>query len=184
MRRCAGRNEAKKQTRRNARPRGAPKAMHGSAPSIVDLQQQIEALTRELSESLDQQTATAEVLRVISSSPSELQPIFATILNHATRICGAEFGTLNLYDGDTFRTVAFHRAPPQYVEGRSGPFRPHPESALGYVERTKQVAHIEDLRAQPPYLEGDPRVVALGDLAGARTLVVVPLLKENKLIGT
>src|SRR5262245_21640343 len=180
MRRHAGtgRNQAKKQTRRNARPRGAPKAMHGSAPSIVDLQQQVEALTRELSESLEQRTATAEVLRVISSSPSELQPIFATILNHATRICGAEFGTLNLYDGD-FRTVAFHSAPPQYVERRCGPFRPHPESALGYVERTKRVAHIEDLRAQPPYLEGDPRVVALADLAGARTLVVGPLLKED-----
>src|SRR5262245_42682542 len=91
---------------------------------------------------------------------------------------------LNLYDGDNFRPVAFHNLPPGYVEARSKPFRPHPESGLGYVERTKQVAHIEDIRARRPYFEGDPVVVALADLAGARTLLIVPMLKENELIGT
>src|SRR5262245_5092214 len=91
---------------------------------------------------------------------------------------------LNLYDGNSFRTVAFHNAPPQYVEARTGLFRPHPESGLGYVERTRQVAHIEDVRARRVYLDGDPVVVALADLAGARTLLIVPTLKENELIGT
>ena len=89
-----------------------------------------------------------------------------------------------LYDGESFRTVAFHNAPPQYVEARTGPFRPHPESGLGYVERTRQVAHIEDVRARRLYLEGEPVVVALADLGGARTLLIVPILKKNELIGT
>ena len=103
---------------------------------------------------------------------------------HATRICGAKFGRFNVYDGDSFRTVAFHNAPPQYLEARLGPFRPHPESGLGYVQRTKQVAHVADIRARRPYLEGDPVVLALADLAGARTLLIVPMLKESELIGT
>ena len=106
-----------------------------------------------------------------------------TILANATRICEAKFGGLNLYDGGSFRTVAFHNAPPRYVEARSGPFRPHPESGLGYVERTRQIAHIEDIRARRPYLEGDPVVLALADLAGARTVLVVPMLKEDELVG-
>src|SRR5215813_9499452 len=133
---------------------------------------------------LEVEAATSQVLRAISGSPGDLQPVFETILAHATRICGAKFGMLNLYDGDSFRTVAFHNVLPGYVEARSRPFRPHPESGLGYVERTKQVAHIEAILTRRPYLEGDPVVVALGDLAGARTLLIVPMLKENELIGT
>ena len=142
-------------------------------------------LERKFAEALERERATAEVLRVISSSPGDLQPVFETVLAHATRICGAKFGMLNLYDDDNFRTVAFHNAPPEWVEARSGrPFHPHPESGLGYVKRTRQVAHIDDLRARRVYLEGDPVVVALADLAGARTLLIVPMLKENELIGT
>jgi GAF domain-containing protein len=142
-------------------------------------------LEKKLAEALEQQAATSEVLRLISGSPGNLQPVFETILAHATRICGAKFGMLNLYDGDSFRTVAFHNAPPQYVEARSGrPFRPHPEGGLSYVERTRQVAHIEDVRARRNYLDGDPAAVALADLGGARTLLIVPMLKEDELIGT
>jgi GAF domain-containing protein len=140
--------------------------------------------TDDLSEALERQTATSDVLQIISTSPGELKPVFETMLESATRICGAKFGMLNLYDGDSFRTVAFHNAPAPYVESRSGPFRPHPESGLGYVERTKQVAHIEDIRARRPYLERDPAVLALADLAGARTLLIIPMLKENELVGT
>jgi DNA-binding response OmpR family regulator/putative methionine-R-sulfoxide reductase with GAF domain len=148
------------------------------------LYDQVTARTRQLSEALEQQTATSKVLQVISSSHGELEPVFQSMLENATRICEAEFGMLNVYDGDAFRTVAFHNVSPRYVEARSGPFRPHPESGLGYVERTKEVAHIEDVRAQRAYLEGNPVVVALADLAGARTLLIVPMLKENELVGT
>ena len=140
--------------------------------------------TDDLSEALEQQTATAEVLHVISSSPGELQPVFEATLANAVRLCEARFGLMNLYDGDSFLPVADNNAPPRFAEARSGPIRPHPESALGYVKRTKQVAQIEDLRTGRPYLEGNPVVRALADLAGARTLLVVPMLKENELIGT
>jgi GAF domain-containing protein len=160
--------------------------------SLVELKKQLEERTRELaearghlSEALKQQTATSEVLSVISTTTGNLQPVFDKLLANATHLCGAKFGVLNLYDGDSFRTVAFHNAPPAYVETRSErPFRPHPESGLGYVERTRQIAHIEDVRARRVYLEGDPVVVALADLAGARTLLIVPMLKENELVGT
>src|SRR5262249_46244516 len=113
--------------------------------------------TDDLSEALEQQTATSEVLSVISTTTGNLRPVFDKLLANATRLCGAKFGMLNLYDGDSFRTVAFHNAPPAYVEARSErPFRPHPESGLGYVERTRQIAHIEDVQTRRVYLEGDP----------------------------
>src|SRR5262245_43913733 len=151
----------------------------------ADLEQQLETYKRELNEAREQQTATSEVLSVISTTTGNLQPVFDKLLANATRLCGAKFGILNLYDGDSFRTVAFHNAPPAYVAARSGrPFRPHPESGLGYVERSRQIAHIEDVRARRVYLEGDPVVVALADLAGARTLLIVPMLTENELVGT
>src|SRR5262245_42151326 len=153
--------------------------------AATDLEHRLAQAQRELSESLARQGARDEVLRVISSSPGELQPVFESILAHATRICLAKFGMLNLYDGESFDTVAFHNAPAEYVEARSGrPFHPNRESGLGYVERTRQVAHIEDVRAQRVYLDRDPVVRALADLGRARTLLIVPMLKEDKLIGT
>jgi GAF domain-containing protein len=142
--------------------------------------------TTDLTESLEQQTATSEVLHVISSSPGELGQVFQRMLENATRVCGAGFGTMNLYEGGTFRTVALHNAPAAFTEARMAlaPFRPHPESGLGYAARTKQVAHIDDIRRQTPYVEGDAAAVGLADLGGARTLLVVPMLKEDELIGT
>ena len=142
-------------------------------------------LFEELRESLQQQTATADVLRVISSSPGELEPVFEALLENATRICEARFGNMSLYNGETFQNVALHNPPDGYSErGLSEVIRPHAESGLAYVARTKQIAHIDDIRTQPPYREGDPAVVLLADAAGARTLLIVPMLKENTLIGT
>ena len=142
-------------------------------------------LLNELRESLQQQTATAEVLGVISSSPGELEPVFEAMLANATRLCDAKFGTLSLYDGDAFRDVALHNVPPAYTDIRlREPFRPHPKAGLAHVARTKQISHTDDLRTQPPYLERDPAVVAIADLAGARTIVNVPMLKAGGLIGT
>ena len=142
-------------------------------------------LLNELRESLQQQTATADVLKVISSSPGELEPVFGALLENATRICEARFGNLSLYNGETFQNVALHNPPDGYSEkGLGEVIRPHAESGLAYVARTKQIAHIDDIRTQPPYREGDPAVVGLADLAGARTLLIVPMLKENTLVGT
>ena len=142
-------------------------------------------LLSELRESLQQQTATADVLKVISSSPGELEPVFGALLENATRICEARFANLSLYNGETFQNVALHNPPAGYTErGLREVIRPHADSGLAYVVRTKQIAHIDDIRAQPPYREGDPAVVGLADLAGARTLLIVPMLKENTLVGT
>jgi two-component system, NtrC family, sensor kinase len=110
--------------------------------------------------------------------------VFKAILENAARICQAQFGTLNIYDGSAFRNVALHNPPPQFAMWLGEVIRPHPESGLGYVARTKQIAHIDDIRTRQPYLEGDKAVVDLADLAGARTLLIVPMLKEDKLIGT
>jgi GAF domain-containing protein len=146
---------------------------------------EVQARTRELSESLEQQTATSEVLEVISSSAGELEPVFQKMLENATRVCGANFGTMNLCEEDTFRHVAFYNMPPAYAATQAHMlFRPHPQSGLGTVALTHQVAHIDDIRTLPPYLEGDPSVVAMADLAGARTILAVPMLRENKFIGT
>ncbi|RXG89577.1 GAF domain-containing protein [Bradyrhizobium zhanjiangense] len=142
-------------------------------------------LFEQLNESLERQTATSEVLEIISASSGALTPVFHKILENATRICGAGFGTMNLYEEGGFRTVALHNAPPAYVETRlHQSIRPHPASGLGTVEKTHQMVHIDDIRTQPPYVEGNPNVRALADLAGARTLVIVPMLREDELIGT
>jgi DNA-binding response OmpR family regulator len=142
-------------------------------------------LLNELRESLQQQTATSEVLQVISRSPGELEPVFETMLANAARLCDAKFGVLNLYDGDAFRTVALYNVPAAYAETwRHETFRPHPGSGHAAVVSKKQVVQIDDLRATPPYRDGNPRIVDLADRRGIRTIVFVPMVKEGALIGT
>src|SRR5256886_15605455 len=143
----------------------------------VRLYDEVQARTRDLAESLEQQTATSEVLEVISSSPGELEPVFQKMLENATRVCGANFGQMNLYEERSFRPVALYNMPDVYAASLAPrPFQPHPQSGLGTVARTHQVVHIEDIRTLPPYLEGNPSVVAIADLGGARTYLVVPML--------
>jgi GAF domain-containing protein len=141
-------------------------------------------LLNELRESLQQQTATADVLKVISTSPGELEPVFKAMLENATRLCGAKFGTLSLYDGAAFQRVALHNVQDGFAEIRLRErFHPHPKSGMAQVARTKRFVHIDDLRSQPPYLEGDRAVSAMVDLAGARTILIVPMLNESRLVG-
>jgi GAF domain-containing protein len=141
-------------------------------------------LLNELRESLQQQTATADVLKVISRSPGQLEPVFKAMLENAVRICGAKFGILFLSEGDAFRTVALHGAPPAYAEARRREpvFRPNPGMASSGVARTKQPVQIADIRAEPAYT-GDPQRFAILELAGARTMLNVPMLKEDELVG-
>ena len=153
--------------------------------SYADLENKVEQRTSELRETLQQQTATSEVLETISSSTGDLEPVFQKMLENATRICGAKFGTMTLYENGGFRTVALYNAPQAYVDTQLYKLiRPHPEGGLGTVERTHEAVHIDDIRTQAPYIEGNPNVRALSDLAGARTLVIVPMLKEDELIGS
>jgi two-component system, NtrC family, sensor kinase len=142
--------------------------------------------TDDLSESLQQQTATADVLQVISSSPGELQPVFQAILENATRICGAKFGSMYFYEGDTFRFVAQHNAPLAFVEARTRDpiVRPPPDTPLGRVAATKQVSHIADMTTVPSYVSHDPFVVSAVELGNYRAVLAVPMLKENELVGS
>jgi GAF domain-containing protein len=151
----------------------------------VRLFDEVQARTRELSEALEQQTATSEVLSVISSSPGELELVFQAMLENAVRICEAGFGTLYTYDGDGFSAVAFHNAPPAFVEARKREpvIHPPPDTPLGRVASTKQVAQVADITVTRPYMEGVPFVVAAAELGGYRTVVSVPMLKEDELIG-
>jgi len=151
----------------------------------AELQKKLEARTRELSEAREQQAATSEVLRIISSSPGNLEPVFETILMNATRLCEASFGTLFLREADAFRVVAMHNAPPAYAEAREREplIRPRPDTALGRLAITNQVVHIADIRTHQAYIERDPSVVTAVELARYRTVVSVPMLNDKELIG-
>ena len=149
---------------------------------LFDAEQQ---RARELSESLEQQTATSEVLRVISSSPGDLQPVFETILSNATRICEAKFGVLFRLEGDAFRAVALHGASPSFAEERrrNPVLRPSPGTGLGRMTATKQTVQIADVQAEPAYQNDPLRRAGFLDRAGARTIITVPMLKEHELVG-
>jgi GAF domain-containing protein len=152
----------------------------------VRLFDEVQARTRELSESLKQQTATSEVLQVISSSPGDLEPVFQVMLENATRICEASFGNLLLYDGSAFRMAAMHGAPPAWdaLRRREPVVHPGPNNPLFRLAATKRLQHIADTRTEQAYLEHESAFVGLVEVSGARTLVAVPMLKENELIGT
>ena len=179
---------------RNLRSTGTKARTHVDRlrASNTDLEEQLKASRRELAEArehlaeaLEQQTATAEVLQVISSFPGDLEPVFQSMLENATRICDAQFGNLYLCEGDAFRIVAMHGAAPAYAEARKhNPLvRPPPDSALGRVAITKQLAHIADIKTTRSYIERDPFLIRGVDLGGYRTIVAVPMLKNNELIG-
>src|SRR5262249_1542559 len=142
-------------------------------------------LLRELRESLQQQTATSEVLSVISSSPGELEPVFKAMLANATDICEAMFGFLWLAEGDGFRAVAMHGVPSALAEERhyEGVIHFSPDVPLGRVALAEQLVHVADIRDEPGYAKGFRPIVRLADAGGARTLVAVPMHKENGLVG-
>jgi two-component system, NtrC family, sensor kinase len=142
-------------------------------------------LLNELRESLQQQTATADVLKVISSSPGELQRVFEAMLENATRLCEAKFGTMWLCEGDGLRAVALHGAPPAWAEQmRQGPlFRPSPHAPAARALNQRETIHICDLRAERAYAESDPIVVQTVEFAGVRTMLAVPMLKDDAPVG-
>jgi GAF domain-containing protein len=145
----------------------------------ADLEQQLEACRRELADAREHQAATDEVLRVISSSPGELERVFETMLANAVRICEAKFGVLNLHENGALRMGAMHNAPPafaEFLQSRSGGYQPTPGSLINRVMRTKQVSHTVDNAA-----ESVGRAATLG---GARSIVCVPMLNDDVLIGT
>ena len=173
--------------RQAMRPTG-PKAptKRKRAPADVDLKKEIATLERELAEALERQTATSEVLKVISSSPGDLEPVFKEMLESATRICEAHFGNLWLCEGDAFRLGALYGAPAAFAEARwrEPVIHPGPDTGLDRVARTKKLVHIADLASEQAYIEREPSRVALVELAGARTYLMVPMVKDNELVGS
>ncbi len=152
--------------------------------SYAGLERRVEERTRELRETLEQQTATSEILRVISSSPTDLQPVFDRILENATRLCQAESGGLFLYDGESFETVALLGTTSEMADYlRRGPIRPGPNTGLAKLVRELRPFHIPDVTADPAYGERDPLRVATADLERIRTWLGVPMLKERTPIG-
>ena len=152
-----------------------------AAPSIADLQKQVGTITCELKEANERQTATAEVLQVINSSPGDLAPVFNAMLGKALGLCEAKFGIVMLAEGDAFRLGAAHNAPQAFAEFmQRGPVRPNPQITFGRAVATKRVAQTADITIEQPYLQGDPLAVAAANLGGYRTVLAVPMLKASR----
>src|SRR5262249_17299455 len=139
--------------------------------------------TRELSDALERQTATSDVLGVISSSPGELEPVFHAMLENATRLCDAKFGIMFEFSDAAWRSLSSINVPPQYHEYCRERRVCAPNTLLGQVARTKTTAHSADVRSDRAYLERDPNRVASVELSGQRTAICVPMLKEDELVG-
>ena len=191
MRRRAktGSNAVKTKRRKTLSRRSAPKGAHNRGSSAAGQETEVARLARELREAREQQAATSEVLGVISSSPGELGPVFEAILENATRICGGRLANLFLYSkrGHAFRLAAQRNAPAAYAERWvKNPvlkIGENPRNPLERLAKTRRVVAIPDLMVEPGYINRDPRFVALVEGAGARTHVLIPMLKEGELIG-
>ena len=151
----------------------------------VRLFDEVQARTRDLEELLRQQTATSEVLEIISSSPGNVDPVFQTILSRATRLCEADFGILYHYQDEKFATEAMVGVPPKFAEWLlQEPRYWDPSTALGRVAKSKRTVHIHDVEADLLYQQGHPLRVAFVDMTGARSFIAVPMLKDGALIGS
>jgi hypothetical protein len=181
MRQRGGSEQAVKGPRAN-KPK--TRKVSTATQSIADLQKQVGALTRELKEAREQQTATAEVLQVINSSTGHVEPVFAAMLKKATQLCEAAFGILWLRDGEQFQAAALHGAPAAYAEIARKPVRPLPTNPLGRLLRGERLIVSADVADEEPYRAGDPVRRALVDLAGARSVIQVALTKDDVLLGS
>src|SRR3974377_936960 len=162
--------------RRRARPK--PKSRNAlNARRNPDLKTVVARLTRERDEALLRETANSEILRLISESSGDPELVFQTILEHATRICNANFGTLFRIDGKTFHPLAQFNTPPALLEAqtRRGPFEPTLGSPFDHVTKRRKVFHSADNAA-----DAVPGLAA--KFAGARSLLAVPMLKDDQLL--
>jgi two-component system, NtrC family, sensor kinase len=163
--------------------RHSPPKVAGSRPSRTGAETEVTQLRRELHEALEQQTATSEVLQVISTSSGDLEPVFASMLENAVRICDAGFGDIFRQEGDSWRLVATYKTPAAFVEVlRHSPVI-RPSLAVGRRRfADKSAVHIADLAADPDYVERRiPHIVAAVELGGVRTTLFVPLVREDEL---
>jgi signal transduction histidine kinase len=184
-RRPKGGEKTKTRQRKSATPkrRNGPAAVRRRNSASARHKTEIARLTRELDEASQQQAATAEVLQIISGSPGDLQPAFGKMLAHAARICDAKYGNVFRLDGDTLHLVASHNAPAALIEARRR-VRLNPKLPFGRMVATKAAVQVADIMAEEAYtVQRDQRLVAPIEIGGARTVLVVPLLKEGEVIG-
>ena len=189
MRRRSKSNSGSAKTRR--RKTAKQRRRHGSitrrrrVSRTVRRETEIDPIIRELNTIVEQQRATTEVLKLISSSSADPQQVFANILASAVRICDADNGIINRWDGDALHLVATHNMPQVFIELRTrSPHKPHQQSATGRMLATRSIIHIADLAADQAYLEPNPPTVAAVEVAGLRTMLVAPLCKDTELIGS
>ena len=162
---------------------------HFAAQAVIAIENarlfsELRQRTTDLTEALEQQKGISDLLQLVSGSLGNLEPVFQAILQNAVAICRANFGNMFLYEDDAFHGVAMYNAPEAYARARmAAPFSRPPDSGLGRLVATKDVVQIADLKANENYSNGDPFVVAGVELAGIRTLLAVPMLKEDHLIG-
>jgi GAF domain-containing protein len=187
-RRSRARYEPIKGRRREAqkpKDRDAPKAVARSNSTSPAKETEVARLTRELNEVQEQQTAASEMLRVISSSPADLQPVFGAILNNAERICDVIGGAICRWDGNALHHLAIRWPRPAFAElMMRTPIHPNPKTNVGRMLTTKAEVHVPDLAAESAYIEQrEPGIVAAVEIGRVRTFLAVPMLKENELIG-
>ena len=177
--------KARRRNTATLKRRNAPKATRSRSSPTAVKETKVARLTRELQEALAQQTATSDVLRVISSSPGDLQPVFESVLANAAKLCPAAYGAMWLCEGDGFRAAAIYGdLPAAFTKlSRSGAvFRPRPGVPLARVAATRQPVQIDDFRLDQSYIDREALPVATVE-AGVRTLLSVPMLKDDQLIG-
>ncbi len=179
------RGVAKRRKRAVAKRRDRPRRARTQKSSVTKREATVARLGRELNEALAQQKATSEVLRAISSSSGDLKPVFATILANAVRVCDADNGIINRWDGDALHLVASHNLPAEFVALRErAPYRPEEHSASGRMLAARSYIHIPDLAADRAYTERNPPTVVVVERAGVRTTLAVPMFKDSELVGS
>ena len=186
MKRRSKAGSVKTRGRKSATPKrsNASSAASNRRAYIAGQETVVARLTRERDEALKQQTAASEVLRVISSSPGDLESVFRSILVNANRICEAHFGTIFRYEGKALVVTAWEGVPPEYLALlQSAPIPVDERTATGRAAKSKQVVHIADLSAELPCTKDDQLRARLVELGGVRTILSVPMLKERQLVG-
>ncbi|MDH2347921.1 GAF domain-containing protein [Bradyrhizobium sp. SSUT77] len=160
------------------------KARYSSGPSAADLRLEFSRLTLELAEARERQAATTEVLQVISSSRGELGPVFEAMLANAMRICAAQCGFIYKMEEGAMRAMAEIGVPPALAEYRRKHLHPGgPTTPVDLMRATKKPAHIPDARESDAYRMGNPNAVAGVELGGARTVLYVPMIRDDNIVG-
>src|ERR1700724_437045 len=177
----------KMRRRKTASPkrRTAQKASRLRTPSVAELQKQIDSLTRELREAREQQIASSEVLQVISTSPGDLESVFKTLLANATTLCEASYGTLWLSEGGVLHNAGFHGAMPAAFteQWRTAVIPLSQDLPVTRVALSRKQVQVADVRKDRAYLAGHQLAVGSADIAGMRTLLIVPMLKQETFVG-